>query len=456
MSLVTLIRDEESYKIFFKQCIPSKTDFKTISGKLAFSKEYKLLAEYTLSRPHDSCVVGTAFDYIARWIIASYVEVNAYEALENLIAEKGVLYCRIIAKENNINVDDIYRKAIDKVKSFINGYTDKKKIIEIAIFFAKLEHIFRKGLGLYNIDLNYLLSVEEEIIADLESLYDVFEQKFIHNGIVNKNSTVIYNPTFGGASVICGGADADIFIDGTLYDFKCTKKCGYIWSDVAQLVGYYLLDNIAKKNKDNSNCLNGCDIKRVAFYRARYGEIEYFDVSEKMYKNQFDVFECMLGKDSYRIYLEQERKKQLKKREEEKERKYKQLKEKRKWELLLKRGRKNEIMLYKLKCLLELGDWVDESIKQCQTENERNVEIRELVDYCSDLNIAFKIDGERMQNIMNQNNITIEKISEATGRTPETVKRWIKEKSTPKAGACIKLLDTLGCKKDDIIKLSKS
>ena len=34
-----------------------------------------------------------------------------------------------------------------------------------------------------------------------------------------------------------------IYIDGTLYDFKCTKKERYVWKDVAQILGYYLLSS---------------------------------------------------------------------------------------------------------------------------------------------------------------------------------------------------------------------
>ena len=71
MSLTTLINGE--FKDFFKEAIPSKKEFKTFSGKSAFSKEYVQYAEYKLKNPYNSTIVGTAFDYLARWTIAKNI-----------------------------------------------------------------------------------------------------------------------------------------------------------------------------------------------------------------------------------------------------------------------------------------------------------------------------------------------------------------------------------------------
>lgn len=57
MSLTTLINGE--FKDFFKEVIPSKKEFKTFSGKSAFSKEYVQYAEYKLKNPYNSTIVGT-------------------------------------------------------------------------------------------------------------------------------------------------------------------------------------------------------------------------------------------------------------------------------------------------------------------------------------------------------------------------------------------------------------
>jgi len=42
--------------------------------------------------------------------------------------------------------------------------------------------------------------------------------------LIDTNSEVIYNPNFGVAFAFVGGADREIIIDGTLYDFKSVYK----------------------------------------------------------------------------------------------------------------------------------------------------------------------------------------------------------------------------------------
>jgi hypothetical protein len=102
------------------------------------------------------------------------------------------------------------------------------------------------------------------------------------SGILKGNDDVVFNPTFGIGSRSCGGADADIFINGTLYDFKCTKSRGYNWAECAQIVGYYLLNIIDIRCGGTGIGFDEfgepLGIHRLAFYRSRYGEIESFDV----------------------------------------------------------------------------------------------------------------------------------------------------------------------------------
>lgn len=110
----------------------------------------------------------------------------------------------------------------------------------------------------------------------------VFQERFLITEIVSQKSDVIYNPTFGAASLMVGGADGDIIIDGVLYDFKSGKALGYSWKETAQLIGYYFLNEISVtlNSSDWSGTYKDLKIKTVAFYKARYGEIEYFDLAQ--------------------------------------------------------------------------------------------------------------------------------------------------------------------------------
>lgn len=454
MSLTNMIQYEDDWKNFFKGNIPKKADFKTLSGHFAFSNDYEEQVEYKLSNSHYSSVVGTAFDYLARWIVARAVPFNREQSYEDLVAEKGIHLCRYVVNKGNTDIRDTYEKALKVCKRFVKGKADKKEIIDVAILFAKLEQLVRRGRIPFDVELEYILSCEHEIVEDLEQLYDLFEERFISSRLVTKESKVVYNPTFGGASVICGGADADIYIDGTLYDFKCTKKHGYVWNEVAQILGYYLLDNVAKRNNDEDNCLNGYEIKRIAFYRARHGEIEYIDVSKEKYQNLIDSFEQILGKEEYQNYLEEEKKcKEQKKREQEKREKEEQKrlkKEQRELEEIIKRGNKDEITLYKMKKILGFGDYFDEKVNQCKNEKQREREIKWLIEVHYNSRVYDKIDSEKIKHVLQRENITVDEISKRLKRTPATVKNWIAGRSTPSLGKYIELLDMLKCNRNDI------
>lgn len=298
MSLTTLINGE--FKDFFKEAIPSKKEFKTFSGKSAFSKEYVQYAEYKLKNPYNSTIVGTAFDYLARWTIAKNINGMKEDSYSKLIAEHGLKYCERAAKRDKKynSIQKKYDDGIKNVERFVNESSNETDIIKIAIFFAKLENIWRSRIPRFCIDIEKLLEVEKEVFDDLVVLVEVFQTKFIDSGIVTPDSIVVYNPTFGDASYFCGGADADIYIyiDGTLYDFKCTKKERYAWKDVAQILGYYLLDCISKDHKDQENDLDKYEIRRIAFYKARFGEIEYYDVSRESYLKFIKEFDMLLEK----------------------------------------------------------------------------------------------------------------------------------------------------------------
>jgi len=112
---------------------------------------------------------------------------------------------------------------------------------------------------------------------------DNFRDVFLKSGLIKLKSYVVFNPTFGIASIAVNGADADIFADGVLYDIKTTKKHGFNWQYSAQLIGYYMLNEIAKESlyfEDLTQLIN-CEISKIAFYKPRFEEIEYVDIADQ-------------------------------------------------------------------------------------------------------------------------------------------------------------------------------
>lgn len=201
------------------------------------------------------------------------VSIKCYDEYKNLIEVKEV-EMDSFSKEFNVSSDTSFIKLIidcNESNIDINKFTS-----------VNIESMSKDKIDKI---LSYFTEFNDNVKNELRNLFIVFKEEFINN-IVKKESSVVFNPEFGLASELVGGADADIFIDGVLYDFKTTKNRGYVGKDVYQIIGYYLLNEITKKHKRSWNKryleispLIIHDINKIAFYKARFGEIEYLDIS---------------------------------------------------------------------------------------------------------------------------------------------------------------------------------
>lgn len=279
---------EQQFQKVIKAFQPQKNEFKTISGLAAFSSDFVAKAPNELNSSFEAALVGSAFDYLSRWQIAQKIDSNKDGAYTRLVAEHffkrftglDILLTRKLKKKYNLGKEYI--------EEFI--YSDSKvddSLIDIAVFYARLEHCWRGGKLPDNISI-LMDSPSEAIQKDLINLSNAFQNSFI-SPLITSNSQVIFNPVFGKCSIAVGGADADIYIDGVLYDFKTTKRSGYVGKDVQQLVGYYLFNqiNIREYDELSSFYVDGAvyDINRIAIYLARFGEINYIETKELDSKN---------------------------------------------------------------------------------------------------------------------------------------------------------------------------
>ncbi|MDZ5038222.1 hypothetical protein GNF78_13425 [Clostridium perfringens] len=299
MSLVSMISGKSERCLKLKNALesikPMKEEFSTFSGKKPFSKEYELKVKYNLENPYQSTLIGTAFDYLARFIISKYT--FSYFDVDNLIAFKiAEPIHEIIDEETSSKLKHLMKNGEKHIKTYckeqifsiknntfyydINKLSISRELAVFSIKLAKLDGIYRGGLAYLDNTLINLFNEESEvIIEELMSLCEIFIKDFIDTDLINPRSKVIFNPTFNKASDIVGGADADIIIDKTLYDFKTTKNYGYMSKNVLQLMGYYILNKI---NQDEKGFFRSktYSINRIAFYKARFGEVEYFDISK--------------------------------------------------------------------------------------------------------------------------------------------------------------------------------
>jgi len=287
MSLSKMLEDKshKEFQDIIRSAIPSKNEFHTMSGKPAFSTAYTQISEYNLSNNNSAAIVGTAFDYLARTITLRYIGYYHKNAFNGSTAESGLKLLERLVLKNDLRairiINKNYKDGIQLFLKYLKHKVELKDIIPVACFFAKLEQFYRSAVPPKEIE-RYLIENEnaEEVLNDLDDLCKVYETNFLNDDVLKSDSKIALNPNFGIGSALCTGADADIIIEDTLNDFKTSKKLGYNWKEVAQITGYLLLHNIAKRCKNANYHMNEVEIKRIGFYRARYGEIEYFDVDE--------------------------------------------------------------------------------------------------------------------------------------------------------------------------------
>lgn len=286
MSLSSIIRstapkDKEIYSIL-KNISPKKEQFRTISGDTAFSK-YTPICEYLLNNRMEAGLVGTTFDLMTKLVISHYTEdkINfdslLSPATDRVISQSDAIYDLFIEYE------EIIEKTL--IMSNLNDFTLNDNLIDAVAFLAKLESYYRSGWLFRTLDdhgKNYFTSTpSKEVRNEVRFMANAFQNTFFGiNGVISSDSLITYSPNFSSKiSGAFGGIDADICIDNTLYDIKSTKKLGYRISEISQLTAYYLsylLDRLFCT--DIKPEIQRHNITRIAFYRVRYNQIEYFDV----------------------------------------------------------------------------------------------------------------------------------------------------------------------------------
>jgi len=282
MSLTSIINGsgfiyEDEFRTILDEAKPLKSDFTTISGRRPFLNICTNYP-YILETKYEAQLVGFTFDYLARFMIARKIKKNRMEVTKKLVAYAGLDLLQGHIFEENFDIEGIFNSSINQIIDYIQGNLDDFNIlIRSAICLSRLEHVFRSKLfPTTEYVQQWFEEVPKNINQDLTQLCTDFETEFM-NVLVNEDSEVIFNPIFGRASEIVHGADADIYIDGTLYDFKTIRHNGYRKVNTMQLIGYYLLERI--NSEDFNGTLLGSGIKNIAFYKARFGEIEKVDVS---------------------------------------------------------------------------------------------------------------------------------------------------------------------------------
>jgi hypothetical protein len=133
-----------------------------------------------------------------------------------------------------------------------------------AIRLAKLDSLYRAG----QLDPGF----EDADPADVQDLLALLAivpfDHLLHDKILH------LNPTFGGSSLLVGGADADLITGDLLVDLKTTKAGEMQAVDLDQLLGYFLL---ARHERLVDPAFP--EVRRLGLYFCRHGHLWSVDAT---------------------------------------------------------------------------------------------------------------------------------------------------------------------------------
>jgi hypothetical protein len=221
-------------------------------------------------------LAGTAFDYLLRFYLQ---KLNRRAKARTWIAESGLaLLCMSCSPSEARKAKRIVDAAKIQLDAFLRSKSKRppRQLIETTAKLARFDVIYRIGL----VDPQLFARVPKRLVDDLEAMLALVRPRYFR-----AQRRCILNPTFGVASRLVGGADADLVIDDSLIDVKTSKHLTFERAIFNQVIGYYVLSHIGG--------LDGCSragIKHVGVYYARYGILHRIQVSNCTAHSELPTF----------------------------------------------------------------------------------------------------------------------------------------------------------------------
>jgi hypothetical protein len=219
-------------------------------------------------------IVGAAFDYLLRFHVE---RLNPSADAKGWVAANGLLFLRG-ERPNVFQVaHDYFTHARHHYQQYIQDGIVTDDLLADTLRLAHLDIAFRAGSDKF--DEAKFRSPDDRDVSDLRALLgavreeDFTAQKACH-----------LNPTFGTASSLVGGGDADLLIDNKLIDIKTTKNLVLQREHFHQLIGYYVLTalgGVDLKAGENVNYMNEiCEVNRLCIYYSRHAFLYSMSLSE--------------------------------------------------------------------------------------------------------------------------------------------------------------------------------
>ena len=201
-------------------------------------------------------LMGTAFDYLMRFRLE---RLNPECVTQPWVAETSVELTGMIPRLAFAQKQSksLLKFAKKRHEAYAKTGELSEDVLRATIYLAQLDGIYRAGM----IDPNMGVADPGDL-KDLRHLVDA-----VKPDLFTASQHCLLNPTFGEASMLVGGADADIYMDNALIDIKTTKYLDFNREQYNQVVGYYILARI-------SGCVGALKdpaVKKVGIYYSRYG-----------------------------------------------------------------------------------------------------------------------------------------------------------------------------------------
>jgi hypothetical protein len=217
--------------------------------------------------------VGTAFDYLLRFHIR---HLNPETARGRPWTAGAAL--RLLSGKQKEEAQKVIQRAKTARDDYVTSGEAPPGLIKAVLGLARLDVVVRtKG----SVDISGVEAVAEGDVDDLQRLHEI-----IPSYCFGAEDHCVLNPTFGKASLLAGGADADLLIDDALIEIKTVKDATFERSMLDQLLGYYTLHVIAG--------VDGLDekpkIQRIGVYFSRHAHLHLIDLDEIVDRSTYPDF----------------------------------------------------------------------------------------------------------------------------------------------------------------------
>jgi hypothetical protein len=239
----------------------------------------KLLAPPVGHRSYS--LIGTAFDYCFRFCVAAYnpglvvdqawvaeIALQSIEKEERWLP-KGLTF--------ELAVNGVFR-ARQLYTEFLESRIFTRRLARAALFLAAIDPAYRTGPE--TVETRYLRGPLKAETDDCLRLVHLIDPEMI-----SAKKRAALNPSFGEASRLVGGADADLVIDDMLVEIKTSRYFEITPIMIYQLIGYRLL--LAACEPEGSTAQGMPLVNHGAIYFSRYARLERFRYLDLIARDDF-------------------------------------------------------------------------------------------------------------------------------------------------------------------------